>query len=129
MSISGTAKTIDIARAKFYSYAMQLKVWPVIFLLAFALLIQNTCPFGAAGKSTVAHECGHCPMKQGSTISPLGEQSLVSDASSVHFPLYVFAVPKTIHTFQLEPITSVRPVLTNGYKDALPYELLRPPRA
>ncbi|MBS1192771.1 MAG: hypothetical protein H6Q97_750, partial [Nitrospirae bacterium] len=33
------------------------KLTLIIALLAFGLLIQNTCPFGAAGKSTVAAAC------------------------------------------------------------------------
>jgi hypothetical protein len=108
---------------------MPFKLRPIILLLAFALLIQNTCPFGAAGKSTVASSCGHCQMKHSTMASPAGQKQLVSDSSSTHFPLYVFAVPKTVHTFQLNPIKSARPVLAEFYKDALPDELLRPPQA
>jgi len=108
---------------------MTLKPRSLIFILAFALLIQNTCPFGAAGKSTVASSCEQCPLKHSCIVSPDGQKNLVSDFSSIHFPLYVFAVPKTIHTFQLNPIKSTRPVLADKYKDALPDELLRPPRA
>jgi hypothetical protein len=62
-------------------------------------------------------------------VAPDGQKTLVSDPSSIHFPLYVFAVPKTIHTFQLNPLKSRRPVFADNYKDALPNELLRPPRA
>lgn len=100
----------------------------IIFILAFALLIQNTCPFGAAGKSSVAAACAHCPLKHNLLVSLDGHENLVTDFSRVHFPLYVFKVPKTIHTFQLAPIISARPVLADSYKDALPDELLRPPR-
>jgi hypothetical protein len=102
---------------------------PVIALLVFALLIQNTCPFGAAGKSTVAASCEHCPLKHHSLVSLDGQKNIVADASLVHFPVYVFAVLKTIHTFKLEPIKSAHPVLADSYTDALPDELLRPPRA
>jgi len=108
---------------------MLFKLRSIILLLAFALLVQNTCPFGAAGKSTVASSCEHCQMKHSIMASPDGQKQLVSDSSSIHFPLYVFAVPKTVHTFQLNPIKSARPALAEFYKDALPDELLRPPRA
>jgi hypothetical protein len=108
---------------------MLFKFRPIILLLAIALLIQNTCPFGAAGKSTVGHDCGHCQMKHSVKASPVGQKQFVSDSSSVHFPLYVFAVSKTVHTFRLCPVQSARPVLADFYKDALPDELLRPPRA
>ncbi len=106
-----------------------LKLKSVIALLAFALLIQNTCPFGAAGKSTVAAVCDHCPLKHNFIVSTDGQKDLVSDPSPVHYPLYVFSVPKTVHTFQLSPIQSAQPLLADNYQDALPDELLRPPRA
>lgn len=101
---------------------------PVILLLVFALFIQNTCPHGYAGKSSVASACSHCPMKK-SFAAPSAKTTIASDPSSDHFPLYVFAVQKPIHTFQLEPVKSARTVLANGYKDALPDGLLRPPHA
>lgn len=99
-----------------------------MFLLVFALLIQNTCPHGFAGKTAVAQACANCPMKH-HLIAPDGQDQIVSSTSSVHFPLYVFEAPKTVHTFRLEPIKSARPVLANGYRDALPDQFLRPPRA
>jgi hypothetical protein len=107
---------------------MILKFRSIMFLLAFALLIQNTCPHGFAGKTSLASACANCPMKHNLTKPQDGGQRIISDVSPVHFPLYVFEVPKTIHTFRLEPIKSVRPLLADSYKDALPDELLRPPR-
>jgi hypothetical protein len=101
----------------------------VIFLLVVALLIQNTCPFGAAGKSTVAAACAHCSIKHGVVASSEGQKSISPDSSQVHFPMFVFAVSKPIHAFQLIPVQSARPVLADQYQDALPDELLRPPRA
>ncbi len=100
-----------------------------MLLLAFALLIQNTCPMGAAGKSTVASSCKHCPLKQRVVVSSDGQKNLVADSSSIHFPVYVFAVPKTIHTFELELTVVTGPRFANGYIDALPSRLLRPPRS
>ena len=101
----------------------------IMFILAFALLIQNTCPFGAAGKSAVASCCENCPLQHSFVVSLDGQKHLVSDSSSIHFPLYVFAVPKAVHTFRLDPIKSGRQVFADQYQDALPDELLRPPQA
>ena len=56
------------------------------------------------------------------------QNKIVSDSSSVHFPLFIFAVPKTIHTFQFVLIKSERLILADNYTDAVPDELLRPPR-
>lgn len=106
-----------------------LKPRPIILLLAFALLIQNTCPHGFAGKTSVASTCNHCPLKQHHSLSPDLQKKISSDSSSIHFPMFVFAVPKTIHTFQLNPVKSGRPILADRYKDALPDDLLRPPQA
>ncbi len=101
----------------------------IIFLLAFALLIQNTCPHGFAGKTSVASMCKHCPLKQDKSLASDGQKKIVSASSQVHFPLFVFAIPKTIHTFQLNFVKSARLILADRYKDALPDELLRPPQA
>lgn len=106
-----------------------IKYGSIIFLLVFALLIQNTCPFGSAGKSAVFASCAHCPLQHNGIVSPHGQPNLVAGPQSAHFPLYVFAVPKTVHTSQFSPLSSARPVLADRYKDALPDELLRPPRA
>jgi len=102
----------------------------IIVLLAFALLIQNTCPFlDIAGKSTVAAACDHCPFQQEHIVSSDVQQKIVSDSSPVHFPLYVFSLEKTLPVFHPESIQTIKPVLADSYKDAAPAELLRPPRA
>ncbi len=105
-----------------------LKLRPVMVLLAFALLIQNTCPMGAAGKSMLVSSCGHCPMKHQGSISPEGQKKLIV-YPPIHFPLYIFSVPNNTHTFQLEHTVFTRPLLANGYVDASPGRLLRPPRS
>ena len=102
---------------------------PIITLLVLALLIQNTCPFDVAGKSTVAAACDHCPFKQQHIASSDVQQKIVSDSSPIHFPLYVFSLAKTTHLFHLEPVRTIKPVLADSYKDAEPAELLRPPQA
>jgi len=107
---------------------MKLKLRSIILLLAFALLIQNTCPMGAAGKSAVTASCKNCPLKHSLSVPTNGQKKLVTDSSSIHFPMYVFAVTKMLHTFQFEPLTSAGAVLEKSYMDALPEELLRPPR-
>jgi hypothetical protein len=108
---------------------MKPKPWFIILLLSFALLIQNTCPFGAAGKTAVASStCKDCPLKHRIIIPQDGQKKLLSDFSSIHFPHYIFEVPKTTLSFHIEPITSEGPILANDYRDALPDELLRPPR-
>jgi hypothetical protein len=101
----------------------------IISFLVFALLIQNTCPFGMAGKSTVAASCSHCTHKQVLTPPSLdGQATIVSDHASP-FPLYVLAIPQPHPALRLMPAASPRSSIPNSYKDALPEEHLRPPRA
>ncbi len=104
------------------------KLTPVILLLVFALSIQNTCPFGTAGKSSVTASCERCPLMHGFVMPSNGQNTVMSDASSVHFPHYIFAVSKTISSVRITPIASKGPILANDYQDALPDELLQPPR-
>ena len=108
---------------------MMAKLRSIIFLLAFALVIQNTCPFAAAGKTTLASSCEHCYLKHNMVVFPDGQSKLISDSSSIHFPIYIFAVPKTIHTFRLALINSPQSSLVEMYVDALSDDFLRPPRA
>ncbi len=108
---------------------MKPGVRSIIFILAFALLIQNTCPFGAAGKSTVTASCGHCSLQYGHVIASYGQKNFVSAVTPAHFPLYVFSVPNTIQASRLDPVKSVQPAIVDNYKNFSPDELLRPPRA
>jgi hypothetical protein len=105
------------------------RLQPLLVILVFALLIQNTCPFGAAGKTTVAASCDHCPSKHGIIAASDAQNNLVSDSSVIHFPLFIFADPKAIHTFQFFFTKSERPIFSDNYTDALPDGLLRPPRS
>ncbi len=106
-----------------------LRLAPIIFVLAFALLLQNTCPHGFAGKTSVVKSCGNCSMKQVHSLSPDGQNKISSASSISHPPLFIFAVPKTIPTFELYPVKNARLLLDDTYVDALPDGLLRPPQA
>jgi len=83
---------------------------------------------GAAGKSSVAPTCHQCPLTHKVSAPTDHEHKLVSDNSSIHYPMFVFSVPKTIPVFRLAVLKTTRPILPNGYRDALPDELLRPPQ-
>jgi hypothetical protein len=108
---------------------MKHQISIVLFLLIFALLVQNTCPQGFAGKSTVAASCSHCPHKQ--AHKPAMEGNTISSISQApaHLPMYVLASPNTQPTFRLVAIASLQPILPNTYKNTAPDELLHPPRA
>jgi len=106
---------------------VQHKAYTVIALLIFALLIQNTCPHGFAGKSTVLASCSHCPHKQ--TLTAYAESGQVSIIPNhlVHMPLFVLEIPHSQPTFELVSAASPQPVIRNRYKNTFPDGLLRPP--
>jgi len=101
--------------------------YTVIALLIFALLVQNTCPRGFAGKSTMLASCSHCPHKEMTrSHSENGQLSIISNRP-VHMPMFVLEMPNPQPAVQLVPVASLRPVISNRYKKTLPDELLRPP--
>ena len=108
---------------------MRYKIYIILSLLIVALLIQNTCPQGFAGKSTVAASCSRCPQMQVHTPPP--ENGLVSTAShpTARLPMYVLDIPSTQHLFRLMSIASPQPVIPSIYENNTPDELLPPPRA
>ncbi len=101
----------------------------LLVLLSISLLIQNTCPQGRAGKSTVAASCGHCPMKQAHQPTPAAGKPVIVSHSPVHLPMYVLDIPNTRPSFRLAAIAIPQPVIPNTYKNTAPDEFLQPPRA
>jgi hypothetical protein len=108
---------------------MRYKIYIILLLLIVALLIQNTCPQGFAGKSTVAASCSHCPQKQAHT--PVSESDTLGSISHApaHLPMYVLDIPNTQPTFRLIATASSQPVIPNIYTNTAPDERLHPPRA
>ncbi|MDA8100754.1 MAG: hypothetical protein M0042_14150 [Nitrospiraceae bacterium] len=110
-----------------------MRLHSVILLLSFALLIQNTCPRGYAGKSMVSPACGHamahCHMKPGTPAASDQKGDAVAQNFSSHSPFFLFAVVQPVHIFRPEPVAAVPAAPETGYIDAFPDELLRPPRA
>ncbi len=108
---------------------MRNKVYILLTLLIFALLIQNTCPQGLAGKSSVVSQCSHCPYKQQHRPAPTGGETGILSHATSHPPLFVLDIPDTRPTFGLAALATPKPVIPNAYKNAAPEELLQPPRA
>ena len=108
---------------------MRHRISIVLFLLIFALLVQNTCPQGFAGKSAVAASCSHCPQKQMHKPATEGDTLSSISHAPAHLPMYVLDIPNTQPTFRLIMTASSQPVIPNIYTNTAPDELLRPPRA
>jgi hypothetical protein len=106
-----------------------LRLRPIILLLALALFIQNTCPHGFAGKTTLARTCDRCTLKQQHAPLPDQQNRIAASQTPVHYPLFLFSVPPSVHVLQPGSAIAHEPVVADRYTDATPAEFLRPPRA
>ena len=95
--------------------------------LVFALFIQNTCPMGRAGKSSIVPSCGHCPLVRHCLAALDGQIKIATAAPSVHYPLYLFTAADTGHVYQLEAVIRQEPLPALNHADTLPVELFKPP--
>ena len=120
---------VDFPAAGGYNAPMKYRVSMILFLLIVALLVQNTCPQGFAGKSTVAASCSHCPQKHTHRLATEGNTLSSISPAPAHLPMYVLDVPSTRPIFRLVAAASPQPVIPNTYKNTAPDELLHPPRA
>jgi len=101
----------------------------IVCCLVLSLVIQNTCPFGAAGKSSVVPKCGHCPLMRQCATAPEGQATWSPGSTPSHFPLFLFTAVRLDHTFQVGVASGSMPLLVIHYKEAFPAELLIPPKA
>ncbi len=108
---------------------MRFRINIILLLLIFALLIQNTCPHGFAGKSTVALTCSHCPQKHAHKPPSEGTAFSSITKTPAHLPIFVLDMPNTQPTFRLAAIAIPQQIIPNTYTNATPDELLQPPRS
>ncbi len=100
------------------------------FVLALSLLVQNTCPHGYAGKTSVVRTCSHCPHKL-DHAAPANTVKIVPTVKkqSSPLPLFVLAVQEKTAALDPAPLETAPAFLADRYRNAEPYELLRPPHA
>lgn len=108
--------------------SMRCRIYMLLSLLIIALLIQNTCPMGFAGKSTVASTCSHCPQKQSHKTFFQGSAFSSVTKAPAHLPMYVLDMPVTQPACRLAAVASPQPVIPYLYRSTAPAELLQPPR-
>ncbi len=101
----------------------------VSFVLALSLLVQNTCPHGYAGKTSVIRTCGHCPHKLDTTAMKTVRMETTVKKQISPLPLFVLAVQERTAALRPAPLKRALAFLAHRHQDAEPYELLRPPHA
>ncbi len=108
---------------------MKVVAFTVSFVLALSLLVQNTCPHGFAGKTSVARACGHCPHKLDATPQKTAKMEPAVKKQAAHLPLFALAVQERTAALKPAPLETAPVSLSQPYRNAEPYELLRPPHA
>lgn len=101
----------------------------LIFLIATAIVMQNTCPYGWAAKtvfmSSHASACRHCPMKE--ACPPDAQNHIKKDLSYINH-CFLIHVSKLDNTFQiLSPINRAPGIKSDQFNDVHLEPLLRPP--
>jgi hypothetical protein len=100
----------------------------IIFLMVFSLSLQNTCPYGMAGKTGFAsHHINHCPLKENQ--SPAKKRSQHSKGSQQHTgQTYTFTASALLSVS--EPVGEDRLLYGSAfiYISIPPEPLLKPPR-
>jgi hypothetical protein len=100
----------------------------IVYSLVLSLVIQNTCPFGAAGKTGIVRAYGHCGMKH-CPLSPGGKKEPLDDAKPDRFPLFAFTIADAKPAFQLELCDCSETTYQVGFHELFPVEILKPPRS
>jgi len=104
----------------------------VLFLLAFSLVLQNTCPYGFAAKTAFA-TCGstqhssHCPMHEQKQSKQDGQNDVKKEFSQAK-QIFVLSISQPDNSFQiLSPAIKAVSQISNDFKDVFSEPPLRPP--
>lgn len=100
----------------------------LIALLALAITVQNTCPYGYAGKSAVAAPYVHtCPLKDRLPAMPGGRNTVESNFQDLDHPFILVSAPVGV-AFQLSaPAREPVIIMSPRREDIFPDPPHRPP--
>lgn len=99
------------------------------FLLAFSLMVQNTCTYGFAGKTAFAAFYTHdCPYQKNQQ-SPDRDQDSVGDKTvKMLYPAFLFSVPDVQRiTLCFREYAAYTPLFSDSYKDPFKKPTIKPP--
>jgi len=100
-----------------------------LFILAFSLVLQNTCPHGFAGKTAfVASHTHDCPSRK-SHHAPAKDRGSVDDnAGKLLYPAFVFSIPAVRRIMLCHEQKAVYTLLSSDtYKDPFKDPSIKPP--
>ncbi|MDH4163918.1 MAG: hypothetical protein OEW15_14700 [Nitrospirota bacterium] len=98
--------------------------------LALSLMLQNTCPFGAAGKSSVVSKCEGCPLRRlCHRPVPTAPGPMLSGSTTHRFPQFLFTAARLCPGIQVSAVKALASFLAVHFAEAHPAEILKPPSA
>ena len=103
----------------------------LLFLLAFSLVLQNTCPYGFAAKTAFAAPHTHdCPLKKDHHSPSKEGDSVDGNSGKVLFPAFVFSVPDVQTVILCSQVdVDYTPLSSDNYKDPFKEPSAKPPAA
>lgn len=102
----------------------------LIVLIAFAIAVQNTCPYGYAGKTSVAAPHVHnCPLKDHQPATPDGQKRVDKDFRDLNHPFVLVSAPAdgAFETFAAVRETDI--IKSPEHKDIFLNPPHRPPKS
>jgi hypothetical protein len=101
----------------------------IVTLIVFAIVLQNTCPYGYAGKTAVAApHVHHCPLKDHQPQKSGSPDNFTEDFKNLNHA-YVFSSEGVACGLKLfGPAQTATTIAAYGHEDAFLIPPLRPPR-
>jgi hypothetical protein len=102
----------------------------LIALIAFAIAIQNTCPYGYAGKTSVAAPHVHnCPLKVHQPAMPDGQKRVDKDFRDLNHPFVLIFAPSDGIFKTFAPVKETGIIRPAEYSDIFLNPPHRPPKS
>ncbi len=101
----------------------------LLLLLTFSIVLQNTCPYGFAAKTSFAAPQTHeCPMKKGGHSPAEERDSVDGNTDKTLYPAFVLSLPELQDIMPCSQMNSAYTPLPSGnYKNPFKDPLGRPP--
>lgn len=99
-------------------------------LIAFAIAVQNTCPYGYAGKTAIAAPHVHkCPLKDHQPSKPEGQNKVEKDFQDLNHPLVLVSAPVDGTFITFAPVRETYIIKSPGHKEIFLIPPDRPPES
>lgn len=101
----------------------------LLLLLAFSIVLQNTCPYGFAAKTSFAALQTHeCPLKKGGHSPAKDRDSVDGNTDRALYPAFVLSLPELQDIMPCSQMNAAyTPLPPGNYRNPFKDPLARPP--